>query len=192
MATANMDRLHTLVKDLSQLFNLESNLDSVLAVAMYKLSQAVNSESSSIFLIDPLRQQLVCFSSLDIEKREIRVSKSSSIAGWVFENRQPVIVNHVYNDCRFYSRVDEITGFKTRNMICTPLIDLKECCLGTLQSLNKVNGDFDADDLELLGLASHLVAVAMDNSRLYRELKTTSRAGGLVLEKLANNVDPPR
>ena len=77
-----------------------------------------------------------------------------------------------------------MTGFRTRNLVCTPLIDYKEHCLGTLQSLNKKSGNFTTDDLELLDLTARLVAVAISNSRRYDEILTINMAS----KKLINNI----
>ena len=159
-----MRRHSGLENELSQLFNLESNIDTVLAVSMYKLNQFMDAERSSIFLFDPKKEQLTSFSSLDLAKQEIRMSKSSGVAGWVFEQRMPAIVNDAYNDSRFYREVDNMTGFRTRNLVCTPLVDDKGCCFGTIQSINKNSGDFTTDDLELLDLTARFVAVAISQS----------------------------
>jgi GAF domain-containing protein len=177
-----------LANELSKLFDLESNIDNVLAVSMYKLNQLMDSERSSIFLFDPLKQQLTSFSSQDLEKKEIRIPKSSGVSGWVFEHRMPAIVNDTDNDSRFYSWVDDMTGFRTRNLICTPLIDYKERCSGTLQSLNKKSGDFTTDDLELLDLTARLVAVAISNSRRYDEILTTNMARKKLINKIVSNI----
>ena len=184
----SMIRHYRLAKELSQLFDLESNIDAVIAVSMYKLNQFMDSERSSIFLFDPLKHQLISFSSQDLAKQEIRILKSSGVAGWVFEHRMPAVVNEAYEDPRFYSGVDVITGFHTRNLICTPLIDYKEHCLGTLQSLNKKSGDFTTDDLELLDLTARLVAVAINNSRLYSEMQTTNMARKKVIKQIIKNI----
>ena len=184
----SMIRHYRLAKELSQLFDLESNIDAVLAVSMYKLNQFMDSERSSIFLFDPLKQQLTSFSSQDLEKKEIRIPKSSGVSGWVFEHRKPAIVNDADSDSRFYRVVDDMTGFRTRNLICTPLIDYKEHCLGTLQSLNKQSGDFTTDDLELLDLTARLVAVAINNSRLYSEILTTNIARKKVIKQVVDNI----
>ncbi|MGA8017492.1 MAG: GAF domain-containing protein [Desulfobacterales bacterium] len=177
-----------LANELSQLFDLESNIDNVLAVSMYKLNLLMDSERSSIFLFDPLKQQLTSFSSQDLEKKEIRIPKSSGVSGWVFEHRMPAIVNDTDSDRRFYSGVDDMTGFRTRNLICTPLIDYKERCSGTLQSLNKKSGDFTTDDLELLDLTARLVAVAISNSRRYDEILTTNMARKKLINKIVSNI----
>ena len=68
-------------------------------------------------------------------------------------NRQPAVVHNAYEDSRFYNKVDDMTGFNTRNLTCAPLLDSKNNCLGTLQSLNKKSGNFTIEDLELLKLS---------------------------------------
>ncbi len=181
-------RHYRLANELSQLFDLESKIDNVLAVSMYKLNQLMDSERSSIFLFDPLKQQLTSFSSQDLEKKEIRIPKSSGVSGWVFEHRMSAIVNDTESDRRFYSGVDDMTGFRTRNLICTPLIDYKERCSGTLQSLNKKSGDFTTDDLELLDLTARLVAVAISNSRRFDEILTTNMARKKLINKIVSNI----
>ena len=115
---------------------------------------------------------------------EIRMSKSTGVVGWVFENRMSAIINNAYDDSRFYRGVDDMTGFRTCNLVCTPLIGYKEHCLGTLQSLNKKSGSFTADDLELLDLTARLLAVAIRNSRRYGEILTITMAS----KKLINNI----
>jgi adenylate cyclase len=110
------------------------------------------------------------------------------VAGWVFVNRQPAVVNNAYEDNRFYKEVDEITGFYTRNLICTPLLDHKDHCLGTLQSLNKQTGDFTTDDLELLNLAAGMVAVAIKNSKHYNEILVTSEARKKFIKQITDNM----
>ena len=177
-------RPHRLVTELSQLFNLETRLDTVLVVSMYKLNQYMDSERSSIFIFDPLNKQLTSYSSLDLAKLEIRMSKSTGVAGWVFEHCMPAVINDAYDDSRFYRGVDDMTGYRTRNLICTPLIDDKGKCLGTIQSLNKKSGDFTTNDLELLDMTARLVAVALNKKRGYDEML----AANITCEKLGNRL----
>ena len=151
--------------ELSQLLSLETNLETMLTVSMYKLNQSMDSERLSIFLIDRFKQQLTSFSSLDLAKQEIQMSLSSGVAGWVFVNREAAIINDAYKDDRFYRGVDDMTGFRTRNLICTPLIDDKRNCWGTLQSLNKNRGDFTLEDLDLLSMTARLLAGTIYKNR---------------------------
>ena len=181
-------RSYRLAKELSKLFDLESEIDTVLSVSMYHLNQFMDSERSSVFLFQHWNQHLTVFSSLDLNKHEVQIPKSSGVAGWVFVNRQPAIVNNAYEDSRFYKKVDDISGFHTRNLICTPMLDSGSQCLGTLQSLNKKTGDFTADDLELLNLAAGMVAVAIKNSTHYIELLATNKARQKFIKQISDNI----
>ncbi len=183
----SMTRPYRLSKELAKLFDLNCKIDTLLSASMYYLNQFMDSERSSIFLFQDWNQQLTIFSSLDLEKHEIRIPKSCGVAGWVFVNRQPTVVNNAYEDSRFYKEVDEMTGFQTHNLICTPLLDYKDHCLGTLQSLNKKSGNFTNDDLELLNLAARMVAVAINNSRQYTELLVTNEARRKCIKLITDN-----
>ena len=182
-------RPYRLAKELAQLFDLESDIDAALSVSMYNLNRFMDSERSSVFLFDPLKNQLTSFSSLDLEKHEVRIPKSLGVSGWVFEHREPAIVNNAYEDNRFYRGVDHVTGFHTRNLICTPLFDYQDHCLGTLQSLNKKSGDFTTDDLELLDLTARMVAVAINNSKRYNEILISNNVRRKLIKQIMDNID---
>ena len=90
----SMPRSYRLPKELSQLFDLEGKIDTMLSVSMYYLNQFIDSERSSIWLFRHWDQKLTIFSSLDLEKNEIRIPKSCGVAGWVFVNHKPAVVNN--------------------------------------------------------------------------------------------------
>ena len=162
--------------ELSAILNLDNDMDTILSVSMYVINQYMDAERTSIFLLDPLKQQLTSYSSLDLDKHEIRMSKSTGVAGWVIEHCMPAVINDAYDDRRFFRGVDEMTGFRTRNLICCPLIDDNENCLGTLQALNKKSGNFTPDDLELLSHAAWLLADAIKKGGSYEEMITINTA----------------
>jgi adenylate cyclase len=173
---------------LSALLNLESDMDTILSVSMYEINKYMGAERSSIFLLDPLKQQLTSYSSLDLAKQEIRMSKSTGVAGWVLEHRMPAVINDAYNDSRFFRGVDDMTGFRTRNLICCPLIDDNRKCLGTVQSLNKKSGDFTTDDLEILDVTARLVAVVLNKNKAYDEMLTTNITCGKLENRLSTEL----
>jgi len=183
-----MNRSNSLAKELTKLFDLESDIDTSLSVSMQKLNHHIDSKRSSILLFQHWNQRLSIFSSVDLKKQEVEIKKSLGVAGWVFVNRESAVVNRPYDDSRFYKGIDEKTGFRTRNLICSPLIDTKEQCIGTLQSMNKKSGDFTTDDLELLDMAAHMVATAISNSRRYRELVIANEARKKFIEKLSDYI----
>ena len=185
-----MTRSYRLTKELSQLFDLEGRMDATLSVSMYYLNQILESERSSIFLFQHWNQELTIFSSLDLEKHEISMPKSCGVAGWVFVNQKSLIINNAYEDSRFFKDVDDMTGFRTRNIICAPLVDSKRsACIGTVQALNKNQGDFSSDDLDLLKLAAGMLTMAINNSKRYDELMVTNEARKRLVQHISRGVD---
>jgi class 3 adenylate cyclase len=96
------------------------------------------------------------------------------VVGWVFKNSLPAIINSAYMDPRFCADVDKKSGFRTSNIICVPLFNRKKECIGALQTLNR-GGDFSNDDLEILQAMAQYVVVALENSRLFEEVKEYSQ-----------------
>ena len=152
------------------------NLDALFPLIIEKTNQVMNTERSSVFLIDPDGEQLWSMVSTDLGKDEVRIPKDSGIAGWVFQNRSPLIINDVSCDPRWFPEVDKKSGFKTRNYLCIPLINRRNECIGTLQALNKKTGDFNEDDQTFLTSASHYMAIAIENAKLYDDLRVLDMA----------------
>ena len=63
--------------------------------------------------------------------------------------------------------------------------------IGTLQVLNKNSGDFSGDDREVLTYLANYVTVAIENARLYGELKAADRAKERVISHLSHELRTP-
>jgi len=160
-------------------------------IVMDQTNQIMDCQRSTVFLYDEKRNDLFSLVATGLKQNEIRIPADQGIAGWVFQNRQPLIIAEVYNDPRFYPDVDRKTGFKTGSIVCVPLINKRGQCIGTLQGLNKISGDFTEDDRNLLIAVSHYVAIAYENSRLYEELKVLDKAKERVINHLAHELKTP-
>lgn len=108
--------------------------------------------------------------------RSLRLQRGVGIAGWVLEHERAQIVNDVGKDPRFFKEADEISGYKTKNLICVP-VKSKDSTIGIIEVVNKKTGLFDKDDLEMLEALSNQVALAIENARLYEEAVTDSLTG---------------
>jgi len=102
--------------------------------------------------------------------REIRMKMGEGVAGWVARTGEPVIVQDTDEDRRFSTKVDLITGFKTRSIIALPIRN-KGRLIGVLELVNKRGpSPFTQDDLEFLTIASNQIGIAIANARLYKRL----------------------
>jgi signal transduction histidine kinase len=67
--------------------------------------------------------------------------------------------------------VDTNTGFKTRSVMCAPLI-VRDKTIGVIEVLNKLGGaSFNPNDMALLLMLAAQAAIAIENAQLYTDLK---------------------
>jgi signal transduction histidine kinase len=167
------------------------NLEALFPLIMQHTNDIMDTQASSIFLYDKKPNELWSLVSTDLKKNEIRIPATDGIAGWVFQNRAHIIVNDTSSDPRFDPDRDEKTGFRTRNILCVPLINRQKDCVGTLQVLNKNTGNFTEDDVEMLSAVADYATIALENSRLYEELKAMNKAKERAIDHLSHELATP-
>lgn len=151
------------------LINATTDLDQLLQLIMKAIKEVMESEASSLMLLDATTNELY-FSKVEggsDKVKEIRIKADQGIAGHVCQTGKPLIVNDVSRSKYFLKTVDKKTKFKTKAIICVPLISQKKP-MGVLQALNKKgNKKFDKTDLQLFTAFAHQVTIAIENARLY-------------------------
>jgi putative methionine-R-sulfoxide reductase with GAF domain len=157
------------------LFNLAKGLASTLDVdaLLKRIGQSAEQmflcEASAIMLLDEDQQHLF-FKVATGEKggmvTKFRIKVGEGIAGAVAQTRETVLVNDVSRDSRFTGQHDQASGFKTKSVLCVPMLAGGEL-IGVLEVLNKkeTSGFTEADKSLLESLAS-LAAMAIANARL--------------------------
>lgn len=176
--------------ELGQIITSEIDLDNLFHVIIEQTNQIMQTERCSIFLHDSDKDELYSLVSTDLKRNEIRISASHGISGCVFQNQEALIINDPYNDPRFLQKVDKVTGFKTRNIMCIPLVNRSHICIGTLQTLNK-KFQFSDKDKDLLIAVSHYVVIALENAKLYNELKLLDKARERVVHHISHELKTP-
>ena len=182
---------HRMLMDLGRVIVSEMDMNVLFNVIMDRTRHFMGTEKCSVFIFDSEKNELWSRVSTDLETNEIRLSAHKGICGWVFQNKEPQIINDAYRDSRFYPGVDQKTHFKTRNMLCVPLINRKGECIGTLQVINKSRGPFTPDDQELLLAVSHYITIALENAKLYDDLKVLDKAKERVINHLSHELRTP-
>ncbi len=131
--------MQTKLYELSMVLNSDLDTKAVVRNAIKAIVSLVNADVGSLLLVDKEKQELFFEVVLgDSEKalKEIRLKFGQGIAGWVAQQKQPIIVNDTANDERFYKKADEKTGFVTKNVLCVPVLSKGEVT-GVIQAINK-------------------------------------------------------
>jgi response regulator RpfG family c-di-GMP phosphodiesterase len=168
-------KLEILTK-LSGLLNSSLDFEYVKRRTITAVTELLECETSSLLLKDEKGQ--LFFEVALGEKGEIvkrfQLKVGEGIAGWVAMHGEPLIVPHAVDDARFFKNVDQASDFVTHNIICVPL-RIKKDIIGVIQGINKLEGEFTHDDLELFQSFADQIAIALDNARLYEELNEMAR-----------------
>jgi len=149
------------------------NQQEVLNHTMEMIRTIINVEAGSLMLIDGNDLVLkLAFNihhgvNLDLLKT-IPISLGQGIAGYSATRGESILVPDVEKSHLFSHDIDLITGFHTRSALCVPLISMGRV-MGVIEILNKIDTDFNDDDLNLLQSIATSVSIALENSHLYGE-----------------------
>jgi len=189
--TYDSSQKYKMLFELGQRITSEINLDKLFSIVVDQTNEIMESDRCSVLLYDPENEELYSLASTDVKTDPIRFPSDKGIAGWVLHNKTPLIINDPYNDPRFLTDIDKKTGFTTKNILCIPLLNRRKICIGTLQIINKRIGDFDHVDLDLLQSTSHYIAIALENAKLYHDLKELDWAKEKIINHLSHELKTP-
>ncbi|MBI3763855.1 MAG: response regulator [Chloroflexi bacterium] len=149
------------------------DLDAVPTTILEESVDVFGAQGGSILLIDDASGDLVFQAATGPHTERlagVHVPVGQGIGGWVAQHAEPTLVSDVRKDPRFYRGIDQTTGLTTTSIIAAPLM-IKRKVIGVLELVNKIEGVFDEDDVALLQTLAQSSAVAVDNARLYRDLR---------------------
>ncbi|MFC1976500.1 response regulator [Chloroflexota bacterium] len=159
---------------MSQRFAATLDLQQILDLMMQTLTETIGTEGCTVWLRDETQNGgVVCRAALHDEHYRtligLRMELGQGIVGWVAQRGESIIVPSVADDPRFSSDVDDKTGFQTSAVLAVPL-RVRDMVIGVVELVNKLTGEFDADDRALLETLISPAAIAIDNARMVEEL----------------------
>lgn len=144
-------------------------LDMIITTA----AQVLHAKAASLFLIDHETQELVFEVALGESAavaRRYRVPLGQGIAGWVAASGQPLAIADASQDPRFARSMAQSIGYIPKSILCIPLRS-GELVMGVVELFDKLDGQpFTPPDMELLGQFASEAAVAIEQSRVVRDL----------------------
>src|SRR5438132_54111 len=161
--TRNLNALLKVSKALAS----EIRLDDLLQVIVEKSAEVMDADRATLFLYDESRNELWSKTTQRLEIKEIRLPLGVGIAGHVAKTRTAINIPDTYADARFNPDFDKETGYRTRSILCLPLVGNGDRLIGVIQVLNKKDQVVfnEADESLLSGLSAH-ITVALERARL--------------------------
>ena len=173
-------RLESLI-DISQLLVGTVEPDALVKVILESAKRLFVAEACSIALLDDETQELAfIFSAGGAEVGSFRMKTGQGIVGWVAQKGEGVICRDVSSDQRFFSGIDNKTGYQTRSVLCAPLRQRGQL-IGAIEVLNMADPQgLTEDDLQLLTAYGGLASTAIDRARHF----TTTRNANTAFQEL--------
>ena len=154
-----------LLLDISRKIASIKNLSEILWNIVEFVTKNVDADRGTLFLNDEETNELYSRVAQGDLTREIRILNTVGIAGGIFQSQVGEIIHDVYSDERFNKDVDQETGYKTKNMICSPVRTVNGKIIGVIQVLNKNKGRFTKDNLEFVNSVATQAAVSIQNAQ---------------------------
>ena len=151
------------------------SLDEALEVLVKITTSTIGAERGTIFLNDPATGELYSRIAQGNFRREIRILNTKGVAGWAFTKNEGVIIHDAYKDERFNKAVDVRTGFRTKSILCAPLRTVNGEEIGVSQILNKIDGEFDQDDLDMLEAMTEQAAIAIQGNIIVEQIEAARK-----------------
>ena len=158
----------------------EPRLDPLLENIATETSNLLDAERVTLFLYDRKKNELYSRIATESEIEEIRIPADRGIAGAVAQAGGSFCLNipDAYADPRFNPEVDRRTGWRTRNIVAVPMLNLDGELVGVLEAMNKRGPGapgFLEDDCSLLSALAAQAGVALERARLLEEFLAKRR-----------------
>jgi len=170
------DKLSSIL-DVARSMAVERDLDTLLGLILDAAARVAEADRCSIFLVDRDRGQIWTKLAQGVgPAQEIRTPLGAGIAGHVATTGVAINIPNAYEDPRFNRKIDQATGYHTRNILTVPMrrVSGQEggVVTGVLQALNRKDGNpFNAEDQELLEGLGGQAAAAIENAILTQEIQ---------------------
>jgi HD-GYP domain-containing protein (c-di-GMP phosphodiesterase class II) len=188
--------------EIAKAITTERELDKLLGLILEKSRFITGADAGSIYVVegdDPdagrrmLRFKLSQNASVVFDSREFTVPVSArSMSGYVALHKKPLAIGDVYDlpagsPYAFDRSFDGKTGYRTKSMLCAPLLSRVGDVVGVIQLINKKRDPerrlltaedvdeqvvpFDERSEELLGTLASQAGISLENAILYAEIE---------------------
>lgn len=153
-------------------------VDKLFNQVVEKVNQGLSLHRINVMLVDDNKKEMYIVAGIGMPERamDIKVRLGEGVYGMAALTGQAEIVNDVTNQSRF--TLTEGLDDDVSSIICSPFKG-KDRVLGLLNAYRLEGGVFNEADLELLAAVSSQVGMALENARLFQEVKTLAITDGM-------------
>jgi adenylate cyclase len=163
----------TALYNVSQIVNSTLDLSEVLNLTMDLIIQVTGAERGFLMLIDEETGELTFRVARNMDRETIAGSSfeiSLSVVNKVAQEGEPILTTNAQADPRFSAQAS-VVSYSLRSILCVPL-RVKGKITGVIYADNRIKtGLFSDADRRLLAAIADQSAVAIENARLFENIK---------------------
>lgn len=162
------------MQDVGAVINSSLELNEVLTFVMDAIIRLTQAERAILLLTDEKTGRLEVQVARNVDQETIEKSSSFEISRTIVrsvaETGDPVATMNAQSDPRF-ATTESIISYNLRSILCVPL-KIKENIIGVIYADNRiVSGIFGDADRDLLATFANQAAVAIENARLFQQIR---------------------
>lgn len=188
-STSRLRQLQELVR-VSALINSTLNLDEVLEEVMDTVVELTGAERGYLMLRDD-KGELDLRTARNWDRENILDTDaifSRGIANTAIAQKQPILTTNAQDDARF-AGMQSVLSHALRSIVCVPLM-VREQIIGVLYADNHIGqGVFNPDFLPILGAFANQAAIAIENARLFSQVKADLHKAEREVQELRIMID---
>lgn len=173
------DRELTLLRELIRAASSGPGVEPLAAAAARMITAATATDVCFVHVLDDTNRSLTLAGAtppFDREIGTIRLPLGSGISGWVAKHREPVVIGGDKQADPRYLPIESLRGSDFTSMVSVPMETDPGGLVGVLNVHTVAPRDFTARDVETLLVIGRLIAGALHQARLHRQLVTRQRA----------------
>lgn len=173
------DRELALLRELIQAASSGPGVEPLAAASARMITASTDSDVCFVHVLDDTERSLTLAGAtppFDSEVGKIRLPLGQGISGWVASHRQPVVIRRDKESDPRYLPFQSLRGRDFTSMVSVPMETDPGGLVGVLNVHTVAERDFTDRDVELLLVIGRLIAGAMHQARLHRQLVARERA----------------
>jgi putative methionine-R-sulfoxide reductase with GAF domain len=168
------DHINLLINDYKEIIKVCTRMKDLIKGSINLIESIVSNDSSkkfieitcnilkcdriSLFIYDKISDKLILVTAEGLNRAQIKLDKTKGIVGNCFTECKVIRIEDAYLDERFNKDIDKQTNYRTKTILCYPLVDKEGECIGVIEAINKFNSIFTDDDQEVLKILSQQAA----------------------------------
>ena len=140
--------------------------EAAMRSIVVQISQLLGADRTTIYEMADDQETLNGLAVQGDASIRVMIKSGRGIAGLVAKEKRSINLRDAYEHPNFDVRVDRHTGYRTRSVLCVPMMGANGDVIGVVQVLNKLTGTFSKEDQNLLCALAAQAAITLESLRL--------------------------